>query len=85
MLNYYFLIPIGLLLGFSGLAAFLWTLASGQYDDIEGSAHRILFEDDAPVRPAAISAPPPPRTTAAVRPGRRDDPPGRTTGHQALR
>jgi cbb3-type cytochrome oxidase maturation protein len=49
MLNYYFLIPIALLLGLSGLAAFLWTLANDQYDDIEGAAHRILFDDDVPL------------------------------------
>lgn len=40
------LIPIALVLGLIGLAAFLWTLKSGQYDDMEGAAHRILLEDD---------------------------------------
>ncbi len=37
-----FLIPIALLLGAIGLAGFLWTLRSGQYDDIEGASERIL-------------------------------------------
>ncbi len=39
------LIPIALCLGGIGLAAFLWALKSGQYDDMEGAAHRILFDD----------------------------------------
>lgn len=41
-----YLIPIALGLGLVGLAAFLWSLKSGQYDDLEGAANRILFEDD---------------------------------------
>jgi cbb3-type cytochrome oxidase maturation protein len=40
-----FLIPIALCLGGLGLAAFLWALKSGQYDDMEGAANRILFDD----------------------------------------
>jgi len=40
------LIPIALGLGLVGLAAFLWSLRSGQFDDLEGAAHRILFDDD---------------------------------------
>jgi cbb3-type cytochrome oxidase maturation protein len=45
------LIPVALFLGALGLAAFLWTLRSGQYEDLDGAASRILF-DDLP-RPAA--------------------------------
>ena len=41
-----FLIPIALFLGLIGLVAFMWTLKSGQYDDIEGAAHRVLLDDD---------------------------------------
>jgi len=41
-----FLVPIALLLGLSGLIAFLWTLRSGQYDDLDGAAVRILPDDD---------------------------------------
>jgi len=41
-----FLIPLALLLGLMGLAAFLWALKSGQFDDLDGAAHRILFDDD---------------------------------------
>ena len=40
------LILLSLLLGGIGLAVFLWTLQSGQYDDLEGAANRILFDDD---------------------------------------
>ncbi|QDL92696.1 cbb3-type cytochrome oxidase assembly protein CcoS [Paroceanicella profunda] len=40
------LIPISLFLGLCGLGAFLWTLRSGQYRDIEGDAQRILLPDD---------------------------------------
>ncbi|MEO0496011.1 MAG: cbb3-type cytochrome oxidase assembly protein CcoS [Pseudomonadota bacterium] len=39
------LIPIALLLGAIGLAAFLWCLRSGQFDDPNGAAERILHDD----------------------------------------
>ena len=41
-----YLLPIALGLGLMGLAAFLWALKSGQYDDLEGAAARILDDDD---------------------------------------
>lgn len=41
-----FLIPAALLLGLGGLVAFLWTVRSGQYEDLDGAAARILIEDD---------------------------------------
>ena len=41
-----YLIPAALFLGGLGLAAFLWALRSGQFDDMEGAANRILFDDD---------------------------------------
>lgn len=41
-----YLIPIALLLGVVGLGAFLWSLKSGQFEDMEGAANRILFDDD---------------------------------------
>lgn len=40
------LIPIALVLSLIGLAAFLWTIKSKQYEDLEGAATRILFDDD---------------------------------------
>ncbi|HYH17712.1 MAG TPA: cbb3-type cytochrome oxidase assembly protein CcoS [Azospirillum sp.] len=39
-------------LGLLGLGAFLWALKSGQFDDLDGAAHRILFDDDTPAAPA---------------------------------
>lgn len=48
MTNLLLLIPIALFLGGLGLAAFLWALKSGQFDDLDGAAHRILFDDDEP-------------------------------------
>ncbi len=41
-----YLIPVALALGGLGLAAFIWSLKSGQYDDLDGAAERILHEDD---------------------------------------
>ena len=40
------LIPIALLLGFSGLVAFFWAMKAGQYEDLDGAAMRILIEDE---------------------------------------
>ena len=42
-----YLIPAALLLGLIGLAAFFWSVKSGQYEDLDGAAERILIEDDA--------------------------------------
>ena len=51
MIDYFYLIPIALGLGLTALAAFMWSLKSGQYDDLEGAAERILHEEtDAPIR-----------------------------------
>ena len=41
-----FLIPVALVLGGLGLAAFIWTLRSGQYEDLDGAAERILLDDE---------------------------------------
>lgn len=41
-----FLIPAALCLGALGLAAFFWSLRSGQYEDLEGAAERILIVED---------------------------------------
>ena len=43
-----YLVPMALLLGLAGLVAFLWSLKSGQYDDLDGAAVRILPDDDIP-------------------------------------
>lgn len=41
-----FLIPLALILGLIGLGAFVWSLRSGQYDDLDGAAQRILLDED---------------------------------------
>jgi cbb3-type cytochrome oxidase maturation protein len=47
-----YLIPIAILLGAAGLAAFFWSLKHGQFDDPDGAAQRILFDDeDEPAAP----------------------------------
>ncbi|MEO9611993.1 MAG: cbb3-type cytochrome oxidase assembly protein CcoS [Nitratireductor sp.] len=46
MINLAILIPVALFLGVVGLAAFLWSLRSGQYDDLDGAAERILHDDE---------------------------------------
>lgn len=43
-----FLIPVSLILGGLGLAAFLWSLRANQYEDLDGDAWRILSDDDKP-------------------------------------
>lgn len=45
MNDFFFLIPIALGLGVVGLAAFMWSLQSGQYDDLHGAAERILLDE----------------------------------------
>lgn len=40
-----YLMPIALLLGGLGLAAFVWALRSGQYQDMDGAAERVLLDD----------------------------------------
>jgi cbb3-type cytochrome oxidase maturation protein len=41
-----YLVPLALLLGAVALGAFLWSLRSGQYEDMQGAAERILLEDE---------------------------------------
>jgi cbb3-type cytochrome oxidase maturation protein len=47
----YLLIPITVVLMGVAIAFFLWTVRTGQYDDLEGPAHRILMDDDDPKIP----------------------------------
>ena len=41
-----YLIPLAFFLGLLGLAAFLWALRNGQFDDLDGDAERVLFDDE---------------------------------------
>jgi cbb3-type cytochrome oxidase maturation protein len=40
-----YLLPAALFLGLLGLAAFVWAVRAGQFDDPDGAAHRILIDD----------------------------------------
>jgi cbb3-type cytochrome oxidase maturation protein len=62
-----YLVPIALFLGGLGLAAFLWALRSGQYEDLDGAAERILLEEPGPdpVREAEARVSAPARRPAA--------------------
>ncbi|MEM9414391.1 MAG: cbb3-type cytochrome oxidase assembly protein CcoS [Planctomycetota bacterium] len=42
----YIVIPIALVLAGAGLAAFLWAVRKGQFDDLDTPAVRMLFDDD---------------------------------------
>ncbi len=52
-----FLVPVALLLGIIWVGVFMWTLKSGQYDDLEGEALRIL-DDETDDRPLNGDKPP---------------------------
>lgn len=58
MTDFLYLIPIALVLGAAGLGAFLWSLRSGQYDDLDGAAERILFDEDVPLKGEGQDRPP---------------------------
>ena len=47
----YLLIPISLIIVAIAVWAFMWAIRSGQYEDMEGPAHRILMDDDDPLVP----------------------------------
>ena len=41
-----FLIPLALFMGLGGLGAFFWAMKSGQFDDLDGAANRILIDEE---------------------------------------
>ena len=47
----YLLIPLGILILGIAIAAFVWAVKSGQFEDMQGPAHRILMDDDDPLIP----------------------------------
>ena len=47
----YLLIPLAVILMGIAIGIFVWSIRSGQYDDLEGPAHRILMDDDDPMIP----------------------------------
>jgi len=46
----YLLVPLAVILAGVIVWAFLWSIHSGQFDDLEGPAHRILMDEDEPPR-----------------------------------
>jgi len=46
----YIVIPIALVLAGAGLAAFLWAVRKGQFDDLDTPAVRMLFDDEPPAK-----------------------------------
>lgn len=47
----FLLIPIGIVILGAAIWLFIWAVRSGQYDDLEGPAYRILMDDDDPKIP----------------------------------
>ncbi len=47
----YLLLPLALMLGLLGLILMIWAVKTGQFEDLEGPAQRILFEDDQALMP----------------------------------
>ena len=54
----YLLVPLSVVLVFLVGTVFWYALSSGQFDDLEGPAHAILMDDDAPAQPSAPEARP---------------------------
>jgi cbb3-type cytochrome oxidase maturation protein len=52
-----YLVPLALGLGLLGLGAFLWTLKSGQYDDLDGAGWRAIMDDEEPADSARAEPP----------------------------
>ncbi|WP_439856991.1 cbb3-type cytochrome oxidase assembly protein CcoS [Pseudomonas syringae] len=55
----YIMIPAALLLVGVAIYVFFWAVDSGQYDDMDGPAHSILFDDTPPVEHAPPESPQP--------------------------
>lgn len=50
----YILIPVAVVLVALAIWVFFWAVDSGQYDDLDGPAHSILFDDEDPKHQAAV-------------------------------
>ncbi len=68
-----FLVPVMLILVVMGLLLFSWAVKNGQYDDLEGPAHRILYDDDKDMIPDEARTDKPQKT---------EDPSGGPAGDQ---
>lgn len=49
----YILIPVAVVLVALAIWVFFWAVDSGQFDDLDGPAHSILFDDEEPQRPSS--------------------------------
>lgn len=68
----YILVPVAILLVVIAILVFNWAVNSGQYDDLDGPAHSILFDDEEPLPPpTANDSPTPPPNKQDKQP---DDP-----------
>lgn len=54
----FLLVPLAALLVGVVILALIWAVKSGQFDDLEGPAHRILMDDDADSEAARRPGPP---------------------------
>ena len=52
----YLLIPLAIVVLIIAIAAFIWAVKSGQFEDMEGPAHRILMDEDDPLIPTKASS-----------------------------
>lgn len=50
----YILIPVAVVLVALAIWIFFWAVDNGQYDDLDGPAHSILFDDEDPKHQAAV-------------------------------
>ncbi len=66
----YILVPLSIILVALAIAIFGWAVKSGQYDDLEGPAHSILYDDDADMIPGPDNKP---KTKAVDKPSSPDD------------
>lgn len=53
----FLLAPFSVVLGLMAVGAFVWSLRTGQYEDIQGAAERILIDDDDPDAPGIGDGP----------------------------
>jgi len=51
MESVFLLVPLAAVLALGTVAALFWAVRSGQFEDLEGPAHRILMDDDSPPAP----------------------------------
>lgn len=66
------LVPVMLVLVALGVVLFSWAVRNGQYDDLDGPAHRILYDDDKDMIPDDAKQEPDSRN----KPGKTDNPDG---------